>query len=122
MSNEKILIKEINNITKLNGLEYLPKYALIELRNLLKTWSFQLISDKETIKSQSKEIEELKKDKLFYSEQWEKQSKQNTQLKQKLKESDGRLKEELQDIIDWMNMGKEKNDLKTIIRQKINNL
>lgn len=93
MSNEKILIKEINNITKLNGLEYLPKYALIELRNLLKTWSFQLISDKETIKSQSKEIEELKKDKLFYSKQWEKQSKQNTQLKQKLKESEDRNKE-----------------------------
>lgn len=43
-------------------------------------------------------------------------------LEQKLKESEGRLKEELQDIIDWMNMGKEKNDLKTIIRQKINNL
>ena len=40
-----------------------------------------------TIESKDKRIEKLKKDKQFFSEQWEKQSKENTELKECIKEA-----------------------------------
>ena len=46
----------------------------------------QLNEEEEKIIAQQQEIEQLKEDKLFYSNQWEKVSKENTKLKEEIEQ------------------------------------
>ena len=58
-------------IRKVGGREYLRTYcAWLEFQH----------------EAQQKEIERLKEDKLFYSNQWEKVSKENTKLKEEIEQ------------------------------------
>ena len=55
------------------------------MKNLPKKYIESMMDAQSQIIAQQKEIEQLKEDKLFYSNQWEIVSKENTKLKEEIR-------------------------------------